>query len=134
MDKLNHSIGLSYYYMGGLHEMKENNVLLTATLDKRYDLLKLEKQQVLGITASYNFLNQHNTMGANNNSILLINPFIKAEYNEYSFMAGFKLNVASDTLTTKGYIYPVAEAKLELIPDALKLFAGIGGGIERTTL
>lgn len=133
-DNLNHSIGLSYYYMGGLHEMKENNVQVNATLDKRYDLLKLEKEQVLGITASYNFLNQHNAMGSTNSSILLINPFIKAEYNEYSFMAGFRLYVASDTLTTKGHIYPVAEAKLELIPDALKLFAGISGGMERTSL
>jgi hypothetical protein len=58
---------------------------------------------------------------------------MKAQVNEYSFMAGFKLNIASDSVT-KGHVYPVAEARLQLIPDALKLFAGIGGGMERTSL
>jgi len=133
-DKLNHVFGLSYNYMGGLNGIKDNNLQFITTIDKRFDLFQLEKEQVLGITASYNFLNQHNSMGYTNSGILLINPFIKAEYNEYSFMAGFKLNVATDTLTTKGHLYPVAEAKLELIPDALKLFAGISGGMERTSL
>jgi len=133
-DKLNHTFGLSYYHMAGTHESKENNMQFTTTLDKRYDLLKLDNDQVLGINAGYNFLNQHNLLGYTNSGILLINPFIKTDVNEYSLMAGFKLNVTSDTLTTKGHLYPVAEAKLELIPDALKLYAGIGGGIERTSL
>ncbi len=133
-DKLNHTFGLSYYHMAGMHEMAENNVQFTTTLTKRYDLFKWDNDQVLGINAGYNFLNQHNSMGYSNNSIILFNPFIKAEINEYSLMAGFKLNVAKDSVTTKGHLYPVAEARLELIPDALKLYAGISGGIERTSL
>lgn len=133
-DKLNHTFGLSYYYMAGLSQMKENNVQFNTTLDKRYDLLNLDKEQVLGVTAGYTFFNQHNLTGSTNSGIVLINPFIKAEYNEYSFMAGFRLNIASDTLTTKGHLYPVAEAKLELIPNALRLYAGISGSMERTSL
>jgi hypothetical protein len=133
-DKLNHTIGLSYYHMAGMHESMENNVKINTTLDKRYDLFKLDNDQVLGINAGYNLWNQHNSLGHTNSSILQINPFIKAEINEYSFMAGLKLDVAADTLTTKGHLYPVAEARLELIPDALKLYAGIGGGMERTSL
>jgi len=133
-DNLNHTFALSYYHMAGTQQVKENNVVLTTTLDKRYDLLKLDNDQILGITASYNFLNQGNSLGYANNGILLINPFIKADYKEYSFMAGLKINIFSDTNTTQGRIYPVAEAKLELIPDALKIYAGIGGGMERTTL
>lgn len=133
-DKLNHTFGLSYYHMAGMSESKENNVNFTTTLDKRYDLFKLDNDQVLGINAGYNFFDQHNSLGKSRSSIFMINPFIKAEINEYSFMAGFKMNVASDTLTSKNHFYPVAEARLELIPDALKLYAGISGGVERTSL
>ncbi len=132
-DKLNHTFGLSYYHMAGMHENKENNVKFTTTLDKRYDLFKIETDQVLGITGGYNFLNQNDAHGHFNSGILLVNPFIKAQVNEYSFMAGFKLNIASDSIT-KGHLYPVAEARLELIPGALKLYAGISGGMERTSL
>jgi len=134
LDQLNHTFGLSYYHMTGMQEVKESNVLFTTTLDKRFDLLKIDNDQVLGITASYSFLKQGNSLGSGNSGILMINPFIKAEYKEYSFMAGLKINVFSDTLTTQGRIYPVAEAKLELIPDALKIYAGISGGMQRTSL
>jgi hypothetical protein len=132
-DKLNHTFGLSYYHMAGLYENNENNVQFITTIDKRFDLFKFEKDQVLGITAGYSFLNQHDSLGHINSGIFLINPFIKAEVNEYSFKAGFNLYIASDSVT-KGHIYPVLEAKIELVPDALKLYAGIGGGMERTSL
>lgn len=132
-DELNHSFGLAYYHMAGLNKIKENNLKITATFDKRYDLLHLEEDQVLGINAGYNFLNQNDTSGHINSGIFLLNPFIKATYKEYSFMAGFKLYISNDSVT-KANFYPVAEAKLELIPGALKLFAGIGGGMERSTL
>lgn len=132
-EKLNHSFGLSYYHMAGLYQNSENNIQFTTTLDKSFDLFKIEKNQVLGITAGYDFLNEHDSLGHFNNGLFLINPFIKAQINEYSFMAGFKLNVASDSVT-KGHIYPVIEARIELIPDALKLYAGISGGMEHTSL
>lgn len=132
-DKLNNSFGLSFYHMAGLHEVSENNVQFTTTFDKRYDLLKLGTEQVVGVTGGYNHLNQMDSLGKTNSGILLINPFIKAEVNEYSFMAGIKLNIATG-LVTKVRFYPVAEARLELIPDALKIYAGFTGSIERTSL
>jgi len=132
-DKLNHTFGLSYYHMAGLYENLENNVHFTTTFDKRYDLLKLGPEQVLGITGGYNFLNQVDSLGKTNSGILLINPFIKADVNEYSFMVGFKLDIATGTVT-KARFYPVAEARLELIPGALKLYAGFTGNMERTSM
>ena len=132
-DKLNHSFGLSIYHMVGMYEAKENNVQFTTTFDKRYDLLKLGTEQVLGVTAGYNHLSQIDSLGKTNSGILLINPFIKAEVNEYSFMAGIKLNIATGPVT-KVRFYPVAEARLELIPNALKIYAGFTGSMERTSL
>ncbi len=132
-DELNHKFGFSYYNMAGLYDVKENNVQLTAEINQKYDLLKLDEDQVLGLNAGYSFLKQKDSLGYINSGIILINPFIKAEINEYSFMAGFKLNIASDSVS-KAYFYPVAEGRIELIPDALKLYAGFTGGMERTSL
>ena len=132
-DKLNHSFGLSFYHMAGMYKAKENNVQFTTTFDKRYDLLKLGTEQVVGVIGGYNHFNQIDSLGKTNSGILLINPFIKAEVNEYSFMAGIKLNIATG-LVTKVRFYPVAEARLELIPNALKIYAGFTGSMERTSL
>lgn len=132
-DKLNHTFGLSFYHMAGMYENKENNVQFTTTLDKRYDLLQLGTEQVLGVTGGFNSLNQVDSLKQTNSGILLINPFIKAEVNEYSFMVGVKLNIATGTVS-KARFYPMAEARLELIPNALKLYAGFTGNMERTSL
>jgi len=132
-DELNHTFGLSYYNMSGLNEVRENNVDFTAAINQQYDLLNLEEDQVLGINTGYSFLNQQDSTGHINSNIFLINPFIRAAYKEYSFMAGFKLNIATDS-ATRTRIYPVLEARLELIPSALKLYAGIDGGMERISL
>jgi len=133
LDKLNHSLGLSFYHLAGFYQNTENNVAITASLNKKVNLIEIGKNQMLGANASYTFLNQHDSLGHINSGLLLLQPFIKAEVNEYSLMAGFKVNIASDTVTN-GHIYPVAEAKLELIPNALKLYAGMDGGIERMSL
>jgi hypothetical protein len=132
-DELNHTFGLSYYHMAGLYENLENNINFTTTFDKRYDLLKLGTEQVLGVTGGYNFLNQKDSLNNTKSGILLINPFIKAEANEYSFMAGFKIAIATGT-NIQVRFYPVAEARLQLIPNALKLYAGFTGSMERTSL
>ena len=132
-DKLNHSVGLSFYHMAGMYEARENNVHLTTTLYKRYDLFKVGFDQVLGVTAGYNHLNQIDSLGKTNSGILTINPFIKADVNEYSFMAGIDLKIATGPVSVVR-LYPVAEARLELIPDVLKVYAGFTGSMERSSL
>lgn len=132
-NRLNHSVGLSYYYMQGLYENKESNIKFTATVDKAVDWLNLDENQKIGLIAGYNHLKQSDSINAINSGILLFNPYMKAQVNEYSFMVGLKMNIGIDT-STKAKLYPVAEARMELIPGALKLFAGIGGGMERTSM
>jgi len=132
-DKLNHAFALSYYHIAGLDGNKENNIRFSTTLDKQVDLFNIDTKQVVGLTGGYEFLNQQDSLGHFNTNLVLINPFIKAQINEYSLMAGFKMNISADSVT-KAHLYPVAEARLELLPGALKVFAGIGGGMERTSL
>ena len=133
LDKLNHTFGLTYYHREGLYESLENSFVFSTSLNKHVELFKVGKNQMLGVNASYSFLNRHDSIGHINTGIVMLQPFVKAQVNEYSFMAGFKINVASDSIT-KGHLYPVAEARLELIPDALKLFAGLDGGMECVSL
>ncbi len=132
-DKLNHNIRLSYYNLTDLYKVKENNILVSADLDKKYDLFNLDTKQTLGLNTSVNVLSQRESGKKANTTIVLLNPYIKANYNEYSFKAGFDIYVAHDSATAS-YIYPILEAKLDLIPGGLQLYAGIDGGIEQLTV
>jgi hypothetical protein len=132
-DKVNHNLVLDYAHTGGSIGQKEDQVKFSAALDRKFDLLKLGKPQILGLSAGYSYLNQQDTALRTGSGILLFNPYMKASYNEYSFMAGFIVNISTDSVT-KGHLYPMAEARLELIPGGLNVFAGISGGLERTSL
>jgi len=87
-DKLNHTFGFSYYHLADNYKVKENNILVSAKLDKQADLFKWDLPQTLGLNASLNFLNQRDSVNKINASVLCINPTISARLNEYSFKAG----------------------------------------------
>ena len=132
-DKLNHSFGLSWYNLTDLYKVKESKVRLSADLNKKYDLLKLGGKQTLGLNTSLSFLSQSDSITKIRSSLLYLNPYITATYKEYSFRAGIGFYVAADSVTN-AHIYPMLEAKLELIPAALQLYAGIDGGMERLSV
>jgi hypothetical protein len=132
-DKLNHTFGLSYYHLSDKYDVRENNFLVSANLDKQADLFNWETKQTIGVNTSLNFLNQRDSVNKINATVLCINPTISAKMNEYSFKAGLGFYVGIDTLT-KAHLYPLLEASLDLLPGALKLFAGIDGGMERNSI
>jgi len=132
-DKLNHSFGVSYYHLSDSYKVKENNMVISARLDKQADLFKWDIPQTLGLVASYNFLNQRDSISKINASVLCINPTLSAKMNEYSFKAGLGFYVGIDSIT-KAHIYPMLEANIDLIPGALQLYAGIDGGMERNSI
>ena len=132
-NKLNHSIGLSFYHLADTYKVKENNMKTTANLSKQADLFKWDKKQVLGVAVSYNFLNQQDSLSKINIGVLCIQPTLTASYQEYTFKAGFGFYAGIDTVTN-GHLYPLLEAKLGLIPGGLQLYAGIDGGLERNSV
>lgn len=132
-DKLNHAFGFSYTHLNDKYKARENDYLITAGIDKKYDLFHWDTDQTLGLATSLKLMNHKDSTGKSNTGILKINPMLKAEYNEYSFKAGIGFYVGMDSVT-KAHIYPQLEARLDLIPGALQLYAGIDGGMERTTI
>jgi len=133
-NKLNHAFSLGYYYMKDDFEACENNIHFNAAAGKAFDLFSIKEKQTLGLTADVQFYNQKNRFFETTNSVVvMLQPFIGVKYNEYSFKAGFSFYVQGDTVT-KGHLYPYLEARLEAIPNALQIYAGIDGSMQRQTL
>lgn len=133
-NKLNHAVSLGYSYLEDNFDASENNIHFNAAADKAADLFNLKEKQTLGLTADVQFYNQRNRFFETTNSVVvMLQPFIGVKYNEYSFKAGFSFYVQGDTVT-KGHLYPYLEARLEAIPNALQIYAGIDGSMHRHTL
>ncbi len=132
--RLNHAFSAGYYYMDDLYQSTEHNFHFNGAIDKAYDLFNLKEKQTLGIITDLQFYNQVSGVSDKQNSlVVLLKPFIAMKYNEYSFKAGFNVYVQGDTVT-KGHVYPFVEARLEAIPNALQIYAGIDGSMKRNTL
>jgi hypothetical protein len=129
-DKLNHDLQLSYFHLADLFEAKEDNLKLNIGLDKEFKLFELTDKQQTGLSASVNYYKQRDSIGSTGSAIIGIKPFISTNFNEYSFYAGFNIQVKSDTFT-KMHIYPLAEVKLRIIPNALEAYVGISGNMNR---
>jgi len=133
-DKLNHAFSLGYYHMEDDYQSTEDNIHFNASADKAFDLFNIKEKQTIGLTTDVQFYNQESFVFEKQNSlVVLLKPSIAMKYNEYSFKAGFNLYVQGDTVT-KGHFYPFLEARLEAIPNALQIYAGIDGSMKRNTL
>lgn len=129
-DKLNHAFGLSYYHLADLFEVREDHYQFDASANKQFKLFDLTDQQQAGLALSINHFAQRDQFGKLGSNIIGIKPFISTNYEEYSFYAGLDISVASDSVTSL-HIYPLAEAKLRIIPNALEIYAGISGNLSR---
>ena len=129
-DRLNHAFGLSFYHLADLFEVREDHYQFDASADKQFQLFDFTDQQQAGLALSVNHFTQSDLFGKLGSNIIGIKPFISTNYEEYSFYAGLNISVASDSVT-KLHIYPLAEAKLRIIPNALEIYAGISGNLSR---
>jgi len=129
-DKLNHNLQLSYYHLADLFDAKEDHVKLNVDLDKEFKLFDLTDKQQAGLETSMSYYKQRDSLGSAGSAIIGLKPFISTNFNEYSFYAGFNIQVAADTMT-RMHIYPMAEVKLRIIPNALEAYAGISGNMNR---
>ena len=129
-DKLNHNLQLSYYHLSDLFDAKEDHVKLNVELDKEFELFDLTDKQQAGLGTSISYYKQRDSLGRIGSAIIGLKPFLSTNFNEYSFYAGFNIQVASDTMT-KMHIYPLAEVKLRIIPNALEAYVGISGNMNR---
>jgi hypothetical protein len=129
-DKLNHAFGLSYYHLADLFEAREDHIQFKASADKQFKLFDLTDQQQAGLALNINHFGQRDSLGMISSNIIGIKPFISTNYEEYSFYAALDISVASDSIT-RLHIYPLIEAKLRIIPNALEVYAGISGNVSR---
>lgn len=132
--RLNHALSIGYYYMDDLYQSTEHNFHFSGSADKAYDLFNLKEKQTLGLTGDLQFYKQETADTDKQNSVIvMLKPYLAMKYNEYSFRGGLNVFIQGDTVS-RGHVYPFLEARLEAIPNALQIYAGIDGSMKRNTL
>lgn len=129
-DKINHHAGLSFNSIGDAFETRESTVNLSLGADKQFELFSFTDYQQLGLESRISFTHYSDSIKKQGSSIISIKPYLATRFNEYSFKVGADLNFVGDT-ASKVFLFPFAEASLSVIEDALTVYAGINGTVQR---
>lgn len=129
-DRFNHAVRLGFHSISDKFDTRESTVNLNLNADKQFELFSFTEYQQAGIEGDLNFTQYHDSLRKQGSSLISIKPYLATRFNEYTFKLGFDLNFVGDS-TSKVYLFPFAEASLEVIDDALTVYAGINGSVER---
>jgi hypothetical protein len=131
-NKLVHTINISGYYFFDVYKSSEANAELAFDFYKSFDVTKVLNYQYLGIDGQVVYYNNADTLKTTNEYLVNATPYFKARYGIINFKVGLSFNYLSAGSKLK--FYPEIDASVELYPEYLTLYAGIGGSLEKISL
>ncbi|MBY0244430.1 MAG: TonB-dependent receptor [Sphingobacteriaceae bacterium] len=124
--KLKYGLKANGYFLNDNYNLKENEIKLSGFLSKKINTFDL------GLKVEAQFGNSKDSLVSVNNTILSFRPHFSLE-NENG-----KITIGASIFQTLGFqksfdIFPMLTANYDLVSGYLSAFAGINGGILRTT-
>ena len=129
-DKLNHAARLNFNSIGDKFDTRESTINLNLNADKQFEMFSFTEYQQAGIEGDLRFTQYHDSLKKQGSSLVSIKPYLATRFNEYTFKLGVDLSFTGDS-ASKAYLFPFAEASLEVIDEALTVYAGINGSVQR---
>jgi hypothetical protein len=130
--KLVHSIDISGYYYFDKYESAEANAELSIDLYNSFDVTRVLNYQYLGAEGAFIYFNNTDTVSTTNEYFVNATPYFKARYGIINFRLGLSFNYLS--AGSQLSFYPEIDASVELYPEYLSIYFGIGGGLEKNSL
>lgn len=129
-DKLNHQLTLGFRNIADKFKTRETTFSLQGAADKRFELFDFTDFQQLGLETSMDFAGYKDSTLKQSSTLVSVRPFIATGFNEYTFKLGLNFTFQGDSVS-KAYMFPFAEARLNVVEDVLSIYAGITGGLQR---
>jgi hypothetical protein len=130
--KLVHLFDVSGYYFFDKFQSSEANATLNFDFYKSFEVTKVLNYQYLGIDGQVIYYNNTDTLKTTNEYLLNATPYFKARYGIINFKVGLSFNYLN--VGSKLKFYPEIDMSIELYPEYLSLYAGIGGGLKKNNL
>lgn len=129
----NYHTEIRYYYIEDNYKASEHNIFFGGLLDKEFQFSSITENQSLGLDLDFNYFINADSISDYNGALLKLEPFISTDFNQYKFYLGVNLTSRIET-STRLHVYPAIRVEIKLLKDALALFAGINGSLDRVTL
>jgi len=130
--KLHHAFNVSAYYYFDKFKTSETNAQFDFDLHKAFSVTKLLNFQHLGLEGKVEYYGNKDTIKSNTDVLIEGTPYFKAKYGIVNFLIGLRFAYLSSSNSIFAF-NPIVKADLNIIPEALTIYAGIGGGLEKNS-
>jgi len=130
--KLHHAFNVSAYYYFDKFKTSETNAQFDFDLHKAFSVTKLLNFQHLGLEGKVEYYGNKDTIKSNTDVLIEGTPYFKAKYGIVNFLIGLRFAYLSSNNSIFAF-NPIVKADLNIIPEALTVYAGIGGGLEKNS-
>ncbi len=131
-DKLNTGAVLGYTYFFNRDHTSEHHGNLQVMLDKDLSLMKFTDGENFGVKVRADVFGNKDTLVQSTSALIGLEPVLSATMDEYSFRVGFNASAGIDSLS-KLHFYPLLEVAVAIIPNTLKAYLGLKGGLNRNS-
>ena len=131
-DKLHHAFNLSGYYYFDKHDVSETNASFTFDFHKGFDLTKLLDYQNIGLEGELTYYGNKDSISSSTDFLITGTPYFAAKYGIVAFKVALRFTYLSADESTF-HFYPIVDLGLTVIPDALVIYAGVDGNIQKNS-
>ncbi len=131
-DAFNYYVRLDGYYLADRFEGNETRISVIPGFSKGLDLFGNRRMQVLGLDVRYDHYINNDSLDSYGGGILSMQPYFDMDLHPYRIYAGLKADYRIDT-ASRLHLYPVVKAEASLLDDMIVVYAGLEGGLSRTT-
>lgn len=128
-EAISYSAKLDAFSFKDKYATSETGVNIAAYFNKRIQAFNIGANVSADI-GSHEGVNSGGSVGKVNNSIAVLNPYIRFKGDNYAVTLG--ANLIPEFGDSTGFnVFPVAEVDFSLVPEYLHLFGGVKGSVER---
>ncbi|MBU2649552.1 MAG: hypothetical protein KKA81_01340 [Bacteroidetes bacterium] len=131
-DAFNHFTTIKYNYLTDNWNTSEQNILFTAGISKRFEWFDVTEYQTAGLDLKVDYYLNDDSVSSYTGGLIKVRPYLSTDFRQYRFYVGADLTFRTDS-AADFYFHPIIKVEADLIEDALTLYAGIDGSIQRVS-
>jgi hypothetical protein len=129
---LNYYVMFDGYYLFDKYESNETAIFVNTGVSKKMDLFGNNRGQELGLDLRLDYYMNKDSLNTHNSGIFSATPFFDMDLKPYRIYIGLRTDYRIDSISSF-HLYPVIKAEAGLLEEMLVVYAGIDGGLTKTS-
>ncbi len=130
--KMNYSGLIDFYYLNDLFETSEIFTSLKLNLNTKNEFFDFVNKQELGFDFNVDYYYNKDSLLSQGTTIVSLKPYLNLDFEYLTLYLGVEGTMSNDS-SSNFYVYPEVKASYQVIPDYLRFYVSVTGGLHRNS-